>query len=231
MTDTATFDTAIFDTVIFDVDGTLVDSNYQHALAWFRAFRRHDITLPLWRLHRGIGMGGDLYVAHVAGDAVEDRLGDVLRQEWVDEFNQLIGEIRPFDGARELLEDVKRRGFRLVLASSGKAEHVEAFLDLFGGKDLADAWTTSDDAQTSKPAPDIVQAALDRVNGARGVMIGDSTWDCESAGKLDVPTLTVRTGGFSEQELTKAGAIGVYDSLVELRDDLDTTPLKKATAP
>jgi HAD superfamily hydrolase (TIGR01549 family) len=223
-------DTAIFDTAIFDVDGTLVDSNYQHALAWFRAFRRHDITLPLWRLHRGIGMGGDLFVAHVAGEAVEDRLGDVLREEWVDEFNTMIGEIRPFDGARPLLEEVKRRGFRLVLASSGKAEHVETFLDLFGGKELADAWTTSDDAETSKPAPDIVQAALDRVNGTGGVMIGDSTWDCEAAGKLHVPTLAVRTGGFSEQELTAAGAVGVYDSLIELRDDLDNTPLNKAAA-
>ena len=223
-------DTAIFDTAIFDVDGTLVDSNYQHELAWFRAFRRHDITLPLWRLHRGIGMGGDLFVAHVAGEAVEDRLGDVLREEWVDEFNTMIGEIRPFDGARPLLEEVKRRGFRLVLASSGKAEHVKTFLDLFGGKELADAWTTSDDAETSKPAPDIVQAALDRVNGTGGVMIGDSTWDCEAAGKLHVPTLAVRTGGFSEQELTAAGAVGVYDSLIELRDDLDNTPLNKAAA-
>ena len=118
------------DTAIFDVDGTLVDGNYQHALAWFRAFRRHDITLPLWRLHRGIGMGGDLFVTHVAGDAVEEKLGDVLRRAWVDEFNTMIGEIRPVDGARPLLEEVKRRGFRLVLASSGKAEHVETFLDL-----------------------------------------------------------------------------------------------------
>ena len=174
-------------------------------------------------------MGGDLFVAHVAGDAVEDRLGDVLREEWVDEFNKMIGEIRPFDGAAELLAEVKRRGFRLVLASSGKAEHVETFLDLFGGKELADAWTTSDDAETSKPAPDIVQAALDRVNGTGGVMIGDSTWDCKAASKLHVPTLAVRTGGFSEQELTAAGAVGVYDSLIELRDDLDNTPLARAT--
>ena len=216
------------DTAILDVDGTLVDSNYQHALAWYRAFRRHDITLPLWRLHRGIGMGGDLFVKHVAGDAVEEKLGDVLREQWVDEFNKMIGEIRPFDGARPLLEEVKRRGFRLVLASSGKSEHVETFLDLFGGKALADAWTTSEDAEISKPAPDIVQAALDRVHGTSGVMIGDSTWDCKAAGKLDVPTLTVRTGGFSEQELIESGAVGVYDSLDELRHDLDQTPLAKA---
>ena len=153
------------DTAVFDVDGTLVDTNYQHALAWFRAFRRFDITLPLWQLHRGIGMGGDNFVAHVAGDAVEQRYGSQLRDAWGEEFDLMIGEVRPFAAARPLLEEIKGRGFKLVLASSGKAEHVEAFLDLIGGKDLADAWTTSDDVQWSKPAPDLVCAALAKVGG------------------------------------------------------------------
>jgi len=216
------------DTAIFDVDGTLIDSNYQHALAWFRAFRRYDITLPLWQLHRAIGMGGDQYVKHVAGGDVEEQHGDALRDAWESEFDTMIDEIQPFEGARSLLEAVKERGFRLVLASSGKSRHVETFLDLFGGQDLADAWTTSDDAENSKPAPDIVQAALDRVERAHGVMIGDSTWDCIAASKLDVPTLAVRTGGFSTEELTESGAVRVYESLVELRDDLDNTDLAKA---
>ncbi len=215
------------DTAIFDVDGTLVDSNYQHALAWFRAFRRYDITLPLWRLHRGIGMGGDLYVANLAGEDVEREHGDALRDAWVEEFDEMIDEIQPFDGVRDLLIEVKRRGFRVVLASSGKAKHVETFLDLFGGRELADAWTTSEDAETSKPAPDIVQAALDRVGGVSGVMVGDSTYDAEAAGKIDVATLALRTGGFSVEELTAAGAVRVYDSLNELADDLDNTPLSR----
>ena len=215
------------DTAILDVDGTLVDSNYQHALAWFRAFRRYDITLPLWRLHRGIGMGGDLYVANLAGEDVEREHGDALRDAWVEEFDEMIHEIQPFDGVRDLLIEVKRRGFRVVLASSGKAKHVETFLDLFGGRELADAWTTSEDAETSKPAPDIVQAALDRVGGVSGVMIGDSTYDAEAAGKIDVATLALRTGGFSVEELTAAGAVRVYDSLNELADDLDNTPLSR----
>ncbi len=218
------------DTAIFDVDGTLVDSNYQHALAWFRAFRRHDITLPLWRLHRAIGMGGDKLVRHVAGDSVEQRWGDALRSAWEDEFSTMIDEVKPFDGAQPLLEAVRERGFRIVLASSGKTDQVERFLDLIGGKDLADAWTTSEDADDSKPAPDIVQVALHRVSGAKGVMIGDSTWDCIAAGKLDVPTLSVRTGGFSTEELVQAGAIAVYDSLTALRDDLDNTPLRRAVS-
>ena len=87
------------DTAIFDVDGTLVDTNYQHALAWFRAFRRYGITLPMWRIHRGIGMGGDMFVPEVAGREVEQAHGDDLRKAWVEEFDQLIGEIQPFEGA------------------------------------------------------------------------------------------------------------------------------------
>ncbi len=213
------------DTAIFDVDGTLVDTNYHHALAWYRAFRRYDIVRPLWRIHRGIGMGGDMFVPHVAGEEVEERHGEELRDAWVEEFDELIGEVQPFEGARELLTEIKGRGFRLVLASSGKTKHVEQFLDLIGGKEVADAWTTSDDAQKSKPEPDIVATALQRVEGARGVMIGDSVWDCEAAGRIAIPTIAVRTGGFSVSELEEAGATRVFDSLRALHDSLDETPL------
>lgn len=175
------------DTAIFDVDGTLVDSNYQHAMAWFRAFRRFDITPPLWRIHRGIGMGGDLFVTETAGPDVEHAHGDGLRAAWEQEFDQLIGEVQPFAAAGALLHDVKDRGFAVVLASSGDTRHVEAFLDLFGGRDIADDWTTSDDAERSKPEPDIVQTALAKVGGESGVMVGDSTWDCIAAGKPGSP--------------------------------------------
>jgi HAD superfamily hydrolase (TIGR01549 family) len=215
------------DTAIFDVDGTLVDTNYQHALAWFRALRRYDITRPIWRLHRGIGMGGDQFVAAVAGREVEEAHGDELRAAWQEEFEQLIGEIQPFAGAHELLADVKERGFRLVLASSGKTEHVEAFLDLIDGRSLADAWTTSDDVQASKPEPDLVSAALAKVEGASGVMVGDSIYDAQAAAKVDVPMLGVRTGGFSVGELLEAGVLQVFDSLVAFRTSLDGTPLAR----
>ena len=215
------------DTAIFDVDGTLVDTNYQHTLAWYRAFRRFGITLPMWRIHRAIGMGGDQLVPAVAGQQVQDRHGEALSEAWVAEFDRLIDEVQPFEGARELLVAVKDRGFRLVLASSGKKQHVEHFLGLLDGASVADAWTTSDDVANSKPEPDLVRTALERVEGATGVMVGDSTWDCVAAGKLDVPTIAVRTGGFSVQELTDAGAVRVFDSLVELRDSLDDTPLAR----
>jgi HAD superfamily hydrolase (TIGR01549 family) len=215
------------DTAIFDVDGTLVDTNYHHALAWFRALRRFDITRPMWRLHRGIGMGGDLFVAAVAGREVEDAHGDELRAAWAEEFDQLIGEVQPFEGAHELLAEVKERGFRLVLASSGKTEHVETFLDLIDGKSLADAWTTSDDVEKSKPEPDLVSAALAKVQGASGIMVGDSIYDAQAAGKVNIPTLAVRTGGFSVGELQEAGVLQVFDSLVAFRNALDGTPLAR----
>jgi HAD superfamily hydrolase (TIGR01549 family) len=219
--------TSMVDTAIFDVDGTLVDTNYQHALAWFRAFRRFDLTFPLWQLHRGIGMGGDMFVPKVAGDEVEKAHGDELRAAWAEEFDAFVREVQPFENAHDLLREVKDRGFRLVLASSGTAELVDHFLDLIDGKSLADAWTSSADAQRSKPAPDIVEAALAKVDGASAVMIGDSTWDVIAAGKLDVPTIAVRTGGFSVGELEQAGASCVFDSLTELREQLDDTLLAR----
>ncbi|MBA8795941.1 HAD superfamily hydrolase (TIGR01549 family) [Friedmanniella endophytica] len=215
------------DTAIFDVDGTLVDTNYQHALAWYRAFRRFDIVRPLWRLHRGIGMGGDTFVPTLAEQEVERVHGDALRDAWVEEFDPMIDEVSALEGAHELLCEVKERGFRLVLASSGQRHHVERFLDLIDGKGLADAWTTSEDAETSKPAPDLVAAALDKVGGGSGVMVGDSTYDVLAAKKLDIPTIAVRSGGFSVEELEEAGAVRVFDSLTELRDHLDETPLAR----
>jgi HAD superfamily hydrolase (TIGR01549 family) len=217
--------TGAVDTAIFDVDGTLVDTNYHHALAWYRAFRRFDIVLPIWLLHRAIGMGGDTIVAHVAGEDVEARLGSELRDAWVEEFDALIPEVSAFAGARELLKEVKARGLRLVLASSGQSKHTEHFLDMLDGKKLADDWTTSDDVRNSKPAPDLISVAMEKVGGTNGVMIGDSVWDAVSAGKAGIPTIAVRTGGFSADELREAGAGWVYESLAELHDDLDATPL------
>ena len=218
------------DTAIFDVDGTLVDTNYQHALAWFRALRRFDITMPVWRLHRGIGMGGDLFVRTVCGREVEEAHGDDLRSAWAEEFDRLLPEVQPFDGAHELLVAVKERGFRLVLASSGKADHVDVFLDLVRGKGLADAWTTSDDVEASKPEPDIVSAALAKVDGSSAVMVGDSVYDAQAAAKVGIPTLGVRTGGYSASELQEAGVLVVFDSLVAFRSALDGTPLARASA-
>ena len=209
---------------ILDVDGTLVDSNYQHALAWYRAFRLHGITLPVWRCHRAIGMGGDQLVAHLAGEGFDQEEGETVRTEEHALFQQLIHEVQPFAGARGLIEDLKARGCKVVLASSAKAEDVAHFLDLLDARELADGWTDSSSVERTKPEPDLVAAALELVGGGPGVMIGDSTWDVEAARKLKVPTICVRTGGFGADELLEAGAESVHDSIVDLRARLDDTP-------
>jgi HAD superfamily hydrolase (TIGR01549 family) len=213
------------DTAIFDVDGTLVDTNYHHALAWFRAFRRYDVTLPVWRLHRAIGMGGDQLVAAVAGKRLEEEHGDGLRAAWAEEFQPLLKEVQPFEGVRELLTDVRERGFTVVLASSGKPDHVDAYLDLFGGRELCEAWTTSEDVERTKPAPDLLVVALEKVGGRSAVVVGDSVWDFEAAGRAGYPGYAIRTGGFSVEELKESGAKEVFDSLPQLREQLDSTEL------
>ncbi|CAN5200208.1 HAD family hydrolase [soil metagenome] len=219
MSDTATDHDSI-DTIVFDVDGTLVDTNYHHALAWFRAFRAYDVTPALWRIHRAIGMGGDKLVAAVGGDEVEDRHGDALRDRWSQEFDLVIDEVQPFEGARALLEVTRSMDLRVVLASSGKGKHVDHYLDLLDARELAHDWTTAEDAEQSKPAPDLVETAMRKVGTSRAVMIGDSVWDAEAGERAGLATYAVRTGGFSESELTEAGARRVYDSLEELREDL-----------
>jgi len=210
---------------ILDIDGTLVDSNYQHAIAWYRALRRHDVIVPIWRIHRHIGMGGDQLVAAVCGDDVEERLGDDVREAETACYEELIGEVAPLAGARDLIEDLKRDGRRVVLASSAKPEEVDHYLELLGARDLADGWTTSGDVEATKPHPDLVEAALESIGGGPAVMVGDSTWDCEAARRAGVPSIAVLTGGFSEQELSDAGAVAVFSSIVDLRRGLSSTPL------
>jgi HAD superfamily hydrolase (TIGR01549 family) len=226
----ATDDPAPVDVAVFDVDGTLVDTNYHHAVAWFRAFRRCDVTVPVWRLHRAIGMGGDKLVPAVAGEDVEERHGDAVRAAWAEEFAPMLDEIQPFDGAGPLLAEVRRRGFRLVLASSGRAEHVDHYLDLIDGRSLADAWTSSGDVGQTKPAPDLLAVALERVGGGSAVVVGDSVWDFEAAGRLGLPGYAVRSGGFAESELREAGALEVADSPADLLARLDTTLLAGRSA-
>jgi HAD superfamily hydrolase (TIGR01509 family) len=210
---------------ILDIDGTLVDSNYQHAIAWYRALRQHGHVLPIWRIHRNIGMGGDQLVGALCGDEVEERLGDDIRDAEKALYMALIDEVEPLAGARELIEDLKRMGRTVVLASSAKPDEVEHYLDLLDARDLADAWTTSGDVEKTKPEPDLVHAALEHAGSDSAVMVGDSTWDCEAAGRAGVETIAVLTGGFSDQELRDAGAVAVYHSIEELRRSLSDTPL------
>ncbi|MFI9387708.1 HAD family hydrolase [Kutzneria sp. NPDC052558] len=210
--------------MIADVDGTLVDSNYQNIVAWYRAFRRCGVTAPMWRIHRAVGMGGDQLVAAVAGEDVEDQHGDEVRAAWAEIFGPMLEEVAPLAGARELLVAVKENGHELVLASSGKPDHVDHYLDLLAVRDVADAWTTSEDVEATKPAPDLLAVAMDKVRGEHAVALGDSIWDCQAARKLGLPSIGLRTGGFGVDELAEAGASKVYDDLPALRAELDRLP-------
>jgi HAD superfamily hydrolase (TIGR01509 family) len=210
---------------ILDIDGTLVDTNYQHAIAWYRAFRQHDKLLPIWRIHRHIGMGGDQLVAALAGEEWDEEHGEDVRTAEKALYMALIEEVEPLDGARRLIEDLKERGHTVVLASSAKESEVDHYLDLLDARDLADGWTTSADVDATKPEPDLVKAAIAKAGGGEAVMVGDTTWDVEAAKRAGVDTITVLTGGFSEAELRDAGAGWVFESIEALRKGLSETPL------
>ncbi len=211
---------------VLDIDGTLVDTNYQHALAWFRAFRANGIVLPVWRIHRHIGMGGDQLVGALTDERTERELGDQIRQEEQHRYLELIDEVEPMEGSRELVEELVSRGHKVVLASSAKEDEVDHYLDQLDARELAGGWTTSADVEATKPAPDLVHAALQRIGGSAedAVMVGDTPWDVIAAREAHVRTLAVLTGGFAAAELTEAGAVAVFESVGELRSKLDETP-------
>ena len=210
---------------ILDIDGTLVDTNYHHAIAWYRAFKQEGVILPIWRIHRSIGMGGDQLVGALAGEEFDEEKGDEVRAAEKALYMALIEEVRPLAGARELIAELKDRGLAVVLASSAKAQEVEHYLDLLGARELADDWTTSADVEATKPEPDLVRAAVAKAGGGDAVMLGDTVWDCQAAERAGVRTVGVMTGGFSVDELREAGAVAVFASLEELRSRLDETPL------
>ena len=185
---------------ILDVDGTLVDTNYHHAVAWFRALRQYGQVVGLTEIHRCIGMGGDQVVIELAGQDFEDEHGDDVRAAEKALYMQMISEVEPLASAREFVQTLKDRGHVVVLASSA-------------------------DVEETKPAPDLVQAAIKKAGGGDAVMVGDSIWDCKAAANADVPTIGLLTGGFSEAELTEAGAANVFRTLPELLEHLDDTPL------
>ena len=208
--------------VILDIDGTLVDTNYQHAIAWDRALARQGVHVPLWQIHRTIGMGGDQFVAHLAGDEVEERSGDEIRDAESELYSELLSEVRVIEGARELIFELKERDLLVVLASSANSDEVEHYVELLDVAELVDGWTTSSDVSGAKPEPDLIEAAFEKAGTREAIMVGDTTWDIQAAKSAGIQTLAVLSGGFAEDELRRAGAFEVYDSVVELTRDLDS---------
>ena len=212
--------------VVLDVDGTLVDSNYQHALAWHRAFARHRRDVPVWRAHRAIGMGGDMLVPALAGEEWDAEHGDAVRADESVLFGELMHTVTPLPGARALLELLKARGHAVVLSSSAREEELHAYLDLLGARDLVDAWTTAADVERTKPHPDVIQAGREKLGEPdESVMIGDSVYDVRAAHAAGLPTVAVLTGGFGAAELEAEGAAAVFDDLTALLPAIDDTPL------
>lgn len=176
--------------------------------------------VPHWRIHRHIGMGGDQLVAAVAGEEVERRRGDAIRDAEEARYGELIDEVRPFEGARELLAMLRDAGFRVVLASSARQAEVDRYLEMLEAHDIAHAWTTSADVERTKPEPDLILAALSRAETEDAVMVGDTVWDVEAAGRAGIPSVGVLTGGFARGELDAAGAVSVVESVAKLSEQV-----------
>ena len=207
--------------ILFDVDGTLVDTNYFHTLAWYRAFADVGETVPMWRLHGLIGMGSDQLQEEILGEEREE-----LKEGWTKHFEQLMGEVTALPGAADLVRAVKERGATVIYATSGEAELVEELRQVVGADEWVDGVVNSSEVENSKPAPDIFGLALERggLRPERTVVLGDSVWDVKAAEALGLSCVCVLTGGFSRAELEKAGAAAVYDDCAAVLADLDSSP-------
>ncbi|WP_201931497.1 HAD family hydrolase [Nocardioides donggukensis] len=204
------------DAVILDLDGTLVDSVYPHVVAWRRALLDVGVDVAAWQIHRAIGMGGDRLVTAVAGASVETALGDQVRKLHDEHFEELLDQVTALDGAAELLEVLRGRGLQLLLASSGDAGTADRLLDLVEGHSMIRVRVAGGDVERSKPATDLLDAALERGGATRALVVGDSVWDVEAARARDLPCVALRTGGVPEAELLEAGALDVFDGPAEL---------------
>jgi HAD superfamily hydrolase (TIGR01509 family) len=197
--------------ILFDVDGTLVDTNYLHVVAWSRALRARGHTVPMHKLHETVGQGADRFVETVLGRQDED-----VADAHTDFYGPFLHELVPFEGAADLLRTTKRAGLAVVLATSASAKEAQHLRDALDADDVVDEVTTKDDVEESKPAPDLVRAALAKTDADEAVMVGDSPYDVEAARRAGIDTVCVVTGGFSEEELRDAGAVAVFESLRDL---------------
>lgn len=215
--------------VLFDVDGTLVDSNECHVQAWLETFRHFGIPASADDIRGQIGKGGDqLKPVFMERDDIDDRGEEVdaFRSKLFDE--RFKDRIRPFPGVRRLFERLKADGKRIALASSCKPEELDHSLDLIGAKDLVDAMTCSSDVERTKPHGDIFAAALEKLPGIaaeEAMVIGDTPYDAIAARKVGLRTLGFLSGGFSREDLERAGCVALFDGPEDLLRRYKTSPL------
>ncbi|PYT00594.1 MAG: HAD family hydrolase [Acidobacteria bacterium] len=219
----------MIEAVIFDVDGTLVDSVDLHARAWQEAFARFGKQIPYERVRYQIGKGGDQLMPvflskeelEEFGEELEKYRGELYKREYMP-------RVRAFPRVRELFERIQRDGKRIALASSAKGDELKTYKKLAGIEDLVEEETSKDDAEKSKPHPDIFEAALARLGGppaSRVIVVGDTPYDAEAAGKAGLKTIGFLSGGFPEQDLRAAGCIRIYEDAADLLARYDSSPI------
>jgi HAD superfamily hydrolase (TIGR01509 family) len=198
--------------VLFDVDGTLVDSNYQHITTWVRAFIEVGHPVPAWRIHRCLGMDSSRLLEELLGDA-KDELGDRAKELHARYYKESSNELTPLPGAQELLRRLHERGTVVVLATSAPADELEILRGVLDVDDAVHAVTNADDVEVAKPEPDILRIALERagVPAEEALMVGDSRWDQVAAVRSGIRSIGVLCGGIDRQTLLEAGAVETYD--------------------
>jgi HAD superfamily hydrolase (TIGR01509 family) len=212
--------------VLFDVDGTLVDSNYLHTMAWRRAFAEGGVDVETWRIHRAIGMDGSTLVKTLSGDAPGD-VQQQLKDSHSRYYNEITGLLHRLPGARQLLEHLATQGFQIVLATSAPQDELAVLREVLASDDLVAEITSSADVDMAKPDPGIVAVALDRagVPADRAVFVGDAVWDAEACVRIGMASIGLLSGGISRAELTDAGAAVAFDNPEDLLRHLDETPI------
>ena len=214
--------------MILDIDGTLVDSNDAHARAWVEALAEEGIEVPFEKVRPLIGMGGDKLLPRVSGleedsprgKRIGERRGEIFKARY-------LPGLKSFPATRELLVKMRELGLKLVVATSAKEDELKPLLKIAGAADLIEEKTSSDDAENSKPDPDIVKAALDEsgLSADEAVMIGDTPYDIEAASKAGLKIIAFRSGGWDDAELARA--IAIYDGPAALLAQYDSSPLKE----
>ncbi|HEY2670557.1 MAG TPA: HAD family hydrolase [Rugosimonospora sp.] len=209
--------------ILFDVDGTLVDTTYLHAVTWWQALIQHGHRVPMARIHRAVGMGSDRLLPYLLDEQPDDDQIAALTATHAALYRPYWPHLVPLPGAGDLLRTCAARGLDVVLASSASDDELAALCEVLGADEVITAATSAADASTSKPAPDILQVALDRSDAAKGqaVFVGDSVWDVEAADRSGIPCIGVECGGTSRYELREAGAVEVYRDPAALCRELD----------
>lgn len=208
--------------ILFDMDGTLMDTNYLHSLAWSRAFRDAGEWAPMNAIHRLIGMGGDQLVPELLG---HDSPAAVAARPH--RYAELLGDIRAFPGARELLQQIHDLGLAVVLATSAPADELAELCKVLDADDAIDGQTTADEVANSKPDPEVFVTAMKdaSIDPRRALAVGDSVWDIRAARSAGIACISVETGGFSQHELNEEGSARVYRNVGELLSQLFTSPI------